>query len=82
MSRVISLKIAILDFMLYVESKNSHGRNELKKKLTELDLKNTHTYKWVESECPASIGKNVLKNHILTIMIEQIPVNTYITVKG
>lgn len=49
-----------IEFMDYIDSKNTHGRKTVLTKLNELGLKNTALYNAVE-QVSTNIGKNQLK---------------------
>lgn len=77
----LQLKEAVQQLMIYIDTKNSHGRNELKTKLQELHLQKSSIYQWVDTDAPTSIGKNQFKEQFLQSMIDKISDNIYITTK-
>ena len=70
-AKVVNMKELLMEFMVLVESKNSHGRVKLLDKLTALGLKNSKVYKDIANG-PTSVGKNVLKGIVLYALIERL----------
>lgn len=65
------MKQAVLDLLLYIESKNSHGRIKLYDKCVQLGLQNSQFAKDVYNG-PTSIGKNVAKGVLLYNLVNKL----------
>ena len=65
------MKAKVVELLLYIESKNSHGRVKLYDKCVQLGLQNSDFAKTIYNG-PTSVGKTVVKGILLYSLVNKL----------